>query len=44
VIDRVHENVRDGRLIDEATVGFALAGIDGLIEEIRALRFVRTAA
>ncbi len=44
VIGGVHEKVRDGRLIDEATLSFALAGVDDLIEEIRAARFVRKAA
>src|ERR1700680_4533761 len=38
VIDGVHEKVRDGRLVDEATLRFALAGGDGLLEEIRAVR------
>jgi chromate reductase len=36
--------VRDGRLIDEAALSFALAGVDDLIEEIRAVRSVRKAA
>ena len=44
VIGVVHEKVRDGRLIDEAALGFALAGVDDLIEEIRAVRSVRKAA
>jgi chromate reductase, NAD(P)H dehydrogenase (quinone) len=44
VIGGVHEKVRDGRLVDEATLRFALAGVDDLIEEIRAARFVRAAA
>src|SRR5438105_5427703 len=44
VIEGVHEKVRDGRLIDEAAIGFALAGVDDLVEEIRAVRFVRAAA
>jgi chromate reductase len=44
VIGGVHEKVRDGRLVDEATISFALAGVDDLIEEIRAARFVRKAA
>src|SRR5438445_5191631 len=44
VIGGVHEKVRDGRLIDETTLGFALAGADDLLEEIMAARFVRTAA
>jgi chromate reductase, NAD(P)H dehydrogenase (quinone) len=41
VIGGVHEKVRGGRLIDEAALGFALAGVDDLIEEIRAARFAR---
>ena len=45
VIGSVHEKVRDGRVIDEATLGFALAGVDDILEEIRAAaRSVRTAA
>jgi len=45
VIGSVHEKVRDGRVIDEATLGFALAGVDDLLEEISAAaRSVRTAA
>src|SRR6266481_1032958 len=44
VIGGVHEKVRDGRLIDEAALSFALAGVDDLIEEIRAVRSVRKAA
>src|SRR3979490_2854150 len=41
---RVQEKGRDGRLIDEAALNFALAGVDDLIEEIRAVRSVRKAA
>ena len=41
VIGRVQEKVRDGRLIDEAAISFALAGVDDLIKEIRAARLVR---
>jgi len=44
VIGGVHEKVRDGRLIDEAALNFALAGLDDLIEEIRAVGSVRKAA
>jgi chromate reductase len=44
VIGSVHEKVRDGRLVDEATLRFALAGVDDLLDEIRAARFVRAAA
>src|SRR4051812_31247464 len=44
VIGRVHERVRDGRLTDQAAIGFALAGVDDLLEEIRAVRSVRKAA
>jgi chromate reductase, NAD(P)H dehydrogenase (quinone) len=40
VIGGVHEKVRDGRLIDEAAISFALAGVDDLIEEIRAVRLL----
>jgi chromate reductase len=45
VIGGVHEKVRDGRLIDEAVLGFALAAVDDLFEEIKkAARSVRAAA
>ncbi|XIA64488.1 NADPH-dependent FMN reductase [Bradyrhizobium sp. TZ2] len=44
VIGGVHEKVRDGRLIDEAALSFAFAGVDDLLEEIRAARSVRAAA
>jgi chromate reductase len=44
VIGGVHEKVRDGRLVDEATLRFALAGVDDLLDEIRAARFLRAAA
>jgi chromate reductase len=44
VIGGVHEKVRDGRLIDEAALRFALEGIDDLIQEIGAARLARAAA
>jgi chromate reductase, NAD(P)H dehydrogenase (quinone) len=44
VIGDVHEKVRDGRLIDEAVLSFALAAVDDLFEEIKAARSVRAAA
>jgi chromate reductase len=44
VIGGVHEKVRDGRLVDEASLRFALAGVDDLLEEVRAARFLRAAA
>lgn len=44
VIGGVHEKVCDGRLVDEATLRFALVGVDDLLDEIRALRFHRAAA
>jgi chromate reductase len=44
VIGGVHEKVRDGRLVDEAALRFALAGVDDLLDEIRAARLLRTAA
>src|ERR1700726_2763477 len=44
VIGGVHEKVRDGRIVDEATLRFALAGVDDLLHESRAARFVRVAA
>jgi chromate reductase len=44
VIGGVHEKVREGRLVDEAALRFALAGVDDLLAEIRAARCVRAAA
>ena len=44
VIGGVHEKVRDGRLVDEAALRFALAGVDDLLTEIRAACLVRAAA
>lgn len=44
VIGGVHEKVCDGRLFDKAALSFALAGVDDLIEEIRAVRSVRELA
>src|SRR5258708_13986379 len=38
VIGGVHEKVRDGRLVDEATLRFALAGVGGPHEEIMGAR------
>jgi chromate reductase len=40
----VHEKLCDRRLVDEATLRFALAGVDDLLEEIRTARLVRAAA
>jgi chromate reductase len=44
VIGGVHEKVRDGRLVDEATLRFVLAGVDDLLDEIRAARLLLAAA
>src|SRR5260370_6911026 len=44
VIGGVHEKVRDGRLVDEATLRFALAGVDDLPQEIKAAPFFSAAA
>jgi chromate reductase len=44
VMGGVHEKVSDGRIVDEATLRFALAGVDDLLDEIRAARLVRAAA
>src|SRR6266850_1935729 len=44
VIGGVHEEVSDGGIVDEAALSFARAGVDDLIEEIRAARIVRAAA
>ncbi|KJC56695.1 hypothetical protein UP10_32565 [Bradyrhizobium sp. LTSPM299] len=41
VIGSVHQWVHSGRLVDEAALSFALAGVDDLIKEIRAARTVR---
>jgi chromate reductase, NAD(P)H dehydrogenase (quinone) len=38
VIGGVHEKVRDGHLVDETVLSFALAGIDDLFEAIRVAR------
>jgi len=43
VIGSVHEKVRDGRLVDEAALRYALAGVEDLLDEIRAARFLRLA-
>jgi hypothetical protein len=37
-------SLRDGRLVDEAVLSFALAGVEDLLEEIRAARSVRAQA
>jgi chromate reductase, NAD(P)H dehydrogenase (quinone) len=44
VIGGVHEKVRDGRLVDEAALRFALAGVDDLLDEVRLSRFFQSAA
>jgi chromate reductase len=44
VIGGVHDKVRDGRLVDETALSFALEGVDDLFGEIRAARSVRAAA
>jgi chromate reductase len=44
VIGSVHEKMHDGRIVDEAALGFALAGVDDLIDDIRATRCLRAAA
>jgi chromate reductase len=44
VIGGVHEKVRDGRLVDDAALRFALAGVDDLLDEIRAARSLRPAS
>jgi chromate reductase len=36
--------VQAGRLVDEASLRFALAGVDDLLDEIRATRLYRSAA
>ena len=44
VIGGVHEKVRNGRLVDEVTLRFALMGVDDLLDEITASRVRRAAA
>jgi chromate reductase len=44
VIGGVQEKVRNGRLVDEATLRFALAGVEDLLDEVRTARFLRPAA
>jgi chromate reductase len=44
VIGGVHEKVRDGRLVDEAALRFAFAGVDDLLDEIKAARLLQAAA
>src|SRR3954467_8048217 len=44
VIGSVHEKVHEGRLVAEAALRFALAGVDDLLNEIRAAQFVPAAA
>jgi chromate reductase len=44
VIGGVHEKVRGGRFVGEAALHFALAGVDDLLDEIRAARLLRPAA
>jgi chromate reductase, NAD(P)H dehydrogenase (quinone) len=44
VIGGVHEKVRNGRLVDEAALRFALAGVDDLLDDIRAPRCLQAAA
>jgi chromate reductase len=44
VIGNVHEKVRDGRLVDEAALSFALAGVDDLVNAISASQRLRPAA
>src|ERR1700731_4755098 len=44
VIGGVHEKVSDGRLVDEATLRFALEGVVDLVDEIRTTRCPRAVA
>jgi chromate reductase len=44
VIAGVHEKVCNGRLSDAGTLRFALEAIEDLLDEIRAVRFLRSAA
>jgi chromate reductase len=43
VIAGVHEKVKDGRLVDEAALRFALEAVDDLLEEIALVRRSQTA-
>jgi len=44
VIGGVHDKVRDGHLVDEAALRFALEGVVDLLDEIRTTRCPRAAA
>jgi chromate reductase len=44
VIGGVHDKVRDGHLVDEAALRFALEGVDDLLDAIRMARCGRAAA
>ena len=44
VIGGVHGKVSDGRLVDEASLRFAIAGVDDLLDEVSAARILRAAA
>ncbi len=43
VVASVHEKIRDGRLVDQVTLRFALAAVDDLLREIRMVRLARSA-
>lgn len=38
VVASVHEKIRDGRLVDEVALRFALAAVDDLLKEVRMVR------
>ena len=44
VIGGIHKKVRDGRLVDQAALNFALADVNDLITEIQAALAVRMSA
>jgi len=39
VIAASHEKIKDGRLVDEASIGFALAAVNDLLKEIKVAAF-----
>mgnify|MGYP001304189083 CR=1 FL=1 len=43
VVASVHEKIRDGRLVNEVALRFALAAVDDLLREIRLLRLAQSA-
>lgn len=42
VVASVHEKIRDGRLVDEVALRFALAAVDDLLKEVRMVRLAES--